>query len=239
MRPVPADQPVVPMCWRTGSATTVLQHRGDAGSWQELRDLDAPAAGRCVDPSLLEPVPASPVTLSLSFNEAEMARACAAAADSARTEVMLTASQVTERSRLRLLQEVADEVRNLDERLRLDAAAARREFVAVARTVAAALTFRQDADRLAELAATVEAMVQAVPNDASLILELAPINLEAMRAYLGDLPVKLVGAALGPLDARLSWRDGWLEHLRANLEAGIDEALACAATSGGEPDLEP
>lgn len=179
-----------------------------------------------------------PAALSLSFDEAEMARACAAAAGAARADAMLTTSQVTERDRLRLLQEITDAVRSLDERLRLDAAAARRELVAVARTVAAALTFRQDADRLAELAATVQAMLRAAPGDASLTLELAPVNLEAMKAHLGDLPVELVGAALGPLDARLSWRDGWLEHIRANLEAGIDEALACAAMGGGEPDLE-
>lgn len=232
-------QQLVPMCWTMAPAAVARCRSRQVGGWQELQDIAAPAASSDI-PSTAGPPPVPIMAPSLRFDEAEMARACAAAASSARAEEMLSVSLADDRHRLRLLGEIVGAVRGLDERMQADAASARREFAHVARAVAAALTFRNDADRLAELEATVDAMIRAAPRDAALILELAPDNLEQVRAQLNDLPIRLVAVAtLGPFDVRLSWRDGWLEHLRAVLEAGIDEALACAAVSGSEPDLEP
>lgn len=218
------DGAVTPMRWPC-SERERGRSSGLVAGWAEIATGGAP-----VEVADAATVPEPPLDESrLRFDEADLARACAATAGEAHRRALSQASSSSAARQVELLRRIGGEIIALHEALAADASRARHELVVTARAIAQALTFRREGDRLAELEAIITELVRQAPHGADLTLEVGAAEVEALRPRLTDIGLTVVASSdLGPLDARLHWQGGWLEHLRAGLEAAIDAVLLAA-----------
>ncbi|MFO1072303.1 MAG: FliH/SctL family protein [Geminicoccaceae bacterium] len=197
-----------------------------------------------------EPVPTRPTPVPaasrpLLFDEDEVARLAAAAAREAAAAASdavaarLAAAQAEALAAIAQALAAAAQARAADQAL--EAAQARRLVRAVLRAVAGAHLASAGETLLARLGE----MLRELPEAAVAVLHVHPDLVEPLRARLPDLvraaglagPVEILGEpGLEPGGVRLTWPEGWIEHLPAWIEQQLGGHLASTGGDALPPD---
>jgi hypothetical protein len=193
-------------------------------------DLSWPAASAT---EAAIPAPTGPVTVEPTFGEEELARAmgwAAAQADAAARRAMAASAEA---DLLRVAQQLADQLAELQASRRAVAEAAARQatalFATLARTCLDQLCGRATAEAMA---CAVSRTLAELPADQDLVVTVAPELVEPMAALLaaggpgcGSCQVR-GQAGMVPGDVAMSWPSGWsewsFEQLRKNFLAALE-----------------
>lgn len=222
---------------RTGARTAV--------AWREIAEPGADPA-----PKAGEPVaePETPPEAPFSFDEADLARACAAVATTVRDAEIEAAAAREERRIADALEAIMSKLDSADEVL----AQRRRQFREAAANLAAAVTEAlamgpgvEVAIRLADALAA-DCLARFDP-EMALTVEVAPDIADALAARLASSPAMAARpgrvavepvASIAPGEARLVWPDGSADWSAARLHADA-AALVRRLTEPETPSQSP
>ena len=218
-------------------------------SWRVIPDPGAPPAPPPA-PAVREPEAAPPAPLG--FDEADLARACAAVAAGVRAEATRAAAELEEKRIADTLERIAGALDTADAVL----AERCRQFREAAAVLAAAATEAlalgpgvKIAARLADALAA-DCLARFAP-DLALTVEVAPEIADALAARLAASPVVRTRpgrvavealAGMGPGEARLVWADGtadWSAQRLHDDAAALIRRLTAPAPSSLSNESEP